>query len=76
MFGTNCTAPPGVQAAALRKAFPAYAVKVSTWRDAPHYELVTREDGNPWCLISDDVQEIWDELADSPPTSDGPMADA
>ncbi len=68
MIGANCTVPPGVQASVLRKAFPAYAVKVSMWRDVPHYELVTLDDSYPWCLISDDPQEIWDELTGTPRT--------
>jgi hypothetical protein len=69
VIGADCTVSPGVQAAALRAAFPTYAVRVSTWCDVPHYELVTLDDSNPWCLISDDAQEIWNELKDNPHTA-------
>lgn len=57
--------PPGLsmQAAALRAAFPAYDVFV-TWVGGKHrIEVVrSRGDGNPWCLISTDAREIWQEL--------------
>lgn len=62
MKGGNWPVPPAVQAAALRKAFPTYSVFVSMWRDVPRFELVTKDDSNPWCLISDDANEIWREL--------------
>ncbi len=62
--------PPGpptpavqVQAAALRAAFPRYAVHVVThWDDKPRFEVVSRDGGDPYCLISDDPREIWREL--------------
>ncbi len=51
------------QAAALRAAFPGYIVKVLVnQRDGPRFEVVSREGGNPYCLISSDAQEIWREL--------------
>lgn len=51
------------QAAALRVAFPGYTVNVLVnRRDKPRFELVSRQGGDPYCLISSDVQEIWREL--------------
>jgi hypothetical protein len=51
------------QADALRSAFPEYAVNVlMNWRDRPRFELVNRDGGDPYCLISSDAQEIWREL--------------
>jgi hypothetical protein len=51
------------QAAALRVAFPAYVVNVRMGRgDKPRFEVVSREGGDPYCLISTDAQEIWQEL--------------
>ena len=53
-----------VQAAALRTAFPQYAVKVVTWwDDKPRFEVVARDTStSPYCLISSDSSEIWREL--------------
>jgi hypothetical protein len=52
-----------VQAAALRAAFPQYAVNVLQRRgDQPRFEVVSRDGGNPYCLISTDALEIWREL--------------
>lgn len=54
---------PHVQAAALRTAFPRYIVNVLARRDGrPRFEAVSRDGGNPYCLISDDAREIWNEL--------------
>ncbi len=51
------------QAAALRVAFPEYVVNVRMGRqDKPRFEVVSREGGDPYCLISSDAQEIWREL--------------
>jgi hypothetical protein len=51
------------QAAALRVAFPEYVVSVRVGRrDKPRFEVVSREGGDPYCLISSDFQEIWREL--------------
>jgi hypothetical protein len=51
------------QAAALRVAFPGYVVTVLVnRRDKPRFEVVSREGGDPYCLISSDAQEIWREL--------------
>jgi hypothetical protein len=57
----NLAIPPAVQAAALRKAFPSYSVFVSTKGAVPRFELVAKDDGNPWCLISANAHEIWNE---------------
>lgn len=52
-----------VQAAALRAAFPAYIVNVITSRgERPRFEVVSRDGGSPYCLISSDAREIWREL--------------
>jgi hypothetical protein len=57
------TATPRAQAAAIQEAFPSYAVTVSMRPgDRPRFELVTRNDDNPWCLISDNADEIRHEL--------------
>lgn len=53
---------PEVIAAALRREFPGYAVTLRRDGDEPRYELISRDGTNPVCLISPDVQEIWDEL--------------
>ena len=51
------------QADALRVAFPGYVVNVLvSRRDKPRFELVKRNGGDPYCLISSDAQEIWLEL--------------
>jgi hypothetical protein len=51
------------QAAALRAAFPSYMVTVLVnRRDRPRFEVVSQEGGDPYCLISSDAQEIWQEL--------------
>jgi hypothetical protein len=66
MTGTFELLPHGgatVQAAALRAAFPQYTVNVLYRRgDRPRFELVSRDGGNPYCLISADILEIWREL--------------
>lgn len=63
---TGWPAPPAaahLQAAALRAAFPGYAVNVLRQRgQRPRFELVSRDGGSPYCLISDDPEEIWAEL--------------
>ena len=52
-----------VQAAALRAAFPGYLINVHVrQRGKPRFEAVSREGGDPYCLISSDAQEIWREL--------------
>ena len=57
-----------VQAAALRAAFPAYIVNVITSRgEKPRYEAVSRDGGDPYCLISTDAREIWQELRATDP---------
>jgi hypothetical protein len=58
--------PPAarVRAAALRSAFPGYIVNVivPAHGEKPRFELVSRDGGNPYCLISSDAREIWREL--------------
>jgi hypothetical protein len=56
-------APASIQAAALRAAFPGYAVNVLRQRgQRPRFELINWSGGSPYCLISDDPGEIWAEL--------------
>lgn len=53
-----------VQLAALRAAFGDrynFSLIVVTG-DKPCYEAVSKDGGSPYCLISDDVREIWREL--------------
>lgn len=58
--------PARTQAAAIREAFPSYAVSVSFRHgERPRFEVVTLNDGNPWCLISPDADEIRHELEGS-----------
>jgi hypothetical protein len=55
--------PVLAQADALRVAFPGYMVNVLVnRRDKPRFEVVNRDGGDPYCLISSDAQEIWREL--------------
>ena len=54
---TGWPVPPApsahIQAAALRAAFPQYTVKVIRQpRERPRFELVSRDGGDPYCLIS------------------------
>jgi hypothetical protein len=64
---TAVTAPVSVQAAALRAAFPSYVVNVLRQRgERPRLEVVSRDGGSPYCLISDDPREIWRELRSQP----------
>ena len=35
---------------------------VTRWDDKPRFEVVSRDGGDPYCLISDDPREIWREL--------------
>src|ERR1700753_3686262 len=54
------------QAAPLRVAFPEYVGSVRLGRrEKPRCEVVSREGGDPYCLISSDAQEIWRELRDT-----------
>jgi hypothetical protein len=50
------------QLEALRQAFPDYAVGLIRKGDRTRFEAVSRNGGNPYCLISDDAREIWREL--------------
>jgi hypothetical protein len=53
-----------VQAEALRAAFGTrYIINVLKCRgEKPLFEAVSRNGGNPYCVISDDAREIWREL--------------
>ena len=48
----------------MRTAFPQYAVSVITtwWDNKPRLEAVSRDGGDPYCLISEDARDIWREL--------------
>ena len=48
---------------ALRTAFPDYTFNVIAGNDGPRYEALSKTFGDPYCLISADVREIWQELA-------------
>ena len=51
------------EADALRAAFPGYIVNVITrWGEKLRFEVVSRDGGSPYALISSDAQEIWREL--------------
>jgi hypothetical protein len=51
------------QAAALRATFPGYTVSVLVRRgEKPRFEVVSKDGGSPYCLISTDAREIWREL--------------
>jgi hypothetical protein len=51
------------QVAALRAAFPGYHVSLITARgEKPRFEVVSKDGGDPYCLISTDAREIWPEL--------------
>lgn len=56
--------PPeiNVQAEALRTAFPGYTVNLIITRGKTRFEAVARDGGSPYCLISSDAREIWQEL--------------
>jgi len=70
MVKDNRTPSSRSQAAAIQEAFPSYAVTVSTRQgERPRFEVVTRNDGNPWCLISSHAEEIWNELERAPMSS-------
>ena len=56
-------APAHVQVTALRTAFPGYRFNLIRHRDEkPRFEALSRDGGDPYCLISDDAREIWREL--------------
>ena len=65
MTGGPVPATPStlVEADALRAAFPGYVVNVITrWGEKARFEVVSRDGGSPYALISSDAQEIWREL--------------
>jgi hypothetical protein len=66
MTEENQALPPRAQAAAIQDAFPSYAVTVSIRHGShPRFEAVTRNDDNPWCLISPSADEIRHDLEES-----------
>ncbi len=75
MSAYDLQAPPpsaiNVQLAALRIAFPEYVFNVIKGNGAPRYEAVSRDGGNPYCLISADAREIWRELRQSVSVAEG-----
>jgi transcriptional regulator with XRE-family HTH domain len=63
MTKENRTLAVSQHAAAIQRAFPSYTVAVSVRQGGrPRFEVVTRNDDNPWCLISPRAEEIWQEL--------------
>ena len=65
MTGTYREEPaewPEAVAAALRKAYPSYTVSVRRDGGKPRYQLVSKTDAYPTCLISPDPDEIREEL--------------
>lgn len=60
---TPPTSDANAQAAALRAAFPTYTVRVlARHGKKPRFEVVSKDGGAPYCLISTDAREIWREL--------------
>jgi hypothetical protein len=51
-----------VQLEALRAAFPRYSVNLVMKGGKARFEAVSKNAGNPWCLISEDARKIWREL--------------
>lgn len=54
-----------IQAAALRAAFPQYTINLVMKGSTARFEAVSRDGGNPYCLISTDAREIWQALRGS-----------
>ena len=69
MTGPSRPAAPAAlaRAAALRVAFPSYAINVIMNRgEKPRFEAASRDGGNPYCLITTDARKIWHELRQGP----------
>ncbi len=49
---------PEEVAFALARAYPSYSVSVRRDRDEPRYQLISKTDAYPYCLISADPDEI------------------
>jgi hypothetical protein len=54
-------------AAALARAYPSYAVTVRRDQGEPRYQLISKNDAYPYCLISPDPDEIRAVLASPRP---------
>jgi hypothetical protein len=64
---TGSPVPPAptahTQVTALRTAFPGYTFNLIRHRGGrPRFEAVSRNGGDPYCLISADATEIWEAL--------------
>ena len=53
---------PEAVAAELARAYPSYTVTLRRDRGKPRYQLVSKNDAYPSCLISSDPDEIRAEL--------------
>jgi hypothetical protein len=53
---------PEAVAAKLARAYPSYTVTLRRDRGKPRYQLVSKTDAYPSCLISSDPDEIREEL--------------
>ena len=62
MMGRNWSQPPAAVAIELGKAFPTYSVTVRWDSGEPRFQLISKNDTNPYCLISPDPDEIRAEL--------------
>ena len=65
VFTDHSALPPGVmtELAALRDALPGYDVIVTSNSRAYRYEAIRRADSpGPWCVISTDPADLWQEL--------------
>jgi hypothetical protein len=64
-----------LKAAVLQSCFPSYAVSVLSHRDGrPRFQVISRDGSSPYCMISDDASEVWDELRRGLPDSRRPYA--
>lgn len=57
--------PNPVELVALRLAFPTYKINIILLGDRRRYEAVSRDFGDPYCLISISAKELWRELVKS-----------
>jgi hypothetical protein len=70
VFTSRASVPAGVLAdlAALRAALPAYDVVLTSHSPVYRFEAIRRrtDDPSPWCVISSDPADLWQELAGRP----------